>query len=98
MRDSHNLIMNKLRNGKYDVDDAHSHLAPKSSANPITVTPIWKWWFANGAHPIWFTVHCRLITKEVKFRLNMKDYKWGRKWKSKSWRNRNGSPLQIPLR
>ena len=55
-----------------------SMYCPKSTGNPITVTPIWKWWIANGAHPIWFTMHCSLTAKEVKFRLHMKDYKWGR--------------------
>ena len=25
---------------------------PKCSTNPITVTPIWKWKFENGDHPI----------------------------------------------
>ena len=25
---------------------------PKCSANPITVTPIWKWEFENKEHPI----------------------------------------------
>merc|ERR1711978_117533 len=25
---------------------------PKSSTNPITVTPIWKWLFENKEHPI----------------------------------------------
>ena len=59
-------------------------ICPKSSANPITVTPIWKWWFANGAQPIGFTVHCSHKTKEVKFRLHIKDYKWGGKWKFKT--------------
>ena len=27
-------------------------LCPKSSANPIAVTPIWKWEFGNGKQPI----------------------------------------------
>ena len=27
-------------------------LIPECSANPITVTPIWKWKFANRKHPI----------------------------------------------
>merc|ERR1712083_858984 len=72
-------------------------IMPQVHSNPITVTPICKWWFANGAHPIWFTEHCSLTTKEVKFRLHMKDYKWGRKWKFKCWKTRNRSPLQIPL-
>ena len=71
--------------------------SPTCSANPIMVTPIWKWWFANGAHPIWFTMHCSLTEKEVKSRLQMKDYKWGRKWKFKSLKISNESPLQIPL-
>ena len=29
-----------------------SSLSPKCSANPIAVTPIWKWEFRNGEHPI----------------------------------------------
>ena len=39
------------------------------------VTPIWKWWFANGATPIWITVRYSLTANEEKFRLHMKDCK-----------------------
>ena len=28
------------------------YLSPKCSANPITVTLIWKWWFENKEYPI----------------------------------------------
>ena len=43
-----------------DEKNESKELSPKSSANPITVTPIWKLWFANGAFPIWFIVHYSL--------------------------------------
>ena len=55
-------------------------LCPKSSANPITVTPIWKREFANGEHPIRGLY--RIFFFEIffsNFRSHMKDSKWGRK-------------------
>ena len=33
-----------------------------------------------GQHPIAFMLQYKLSTKEVKFRLHMKDYKWRIKW------------------
>ena len=32
--------------------DLQEGLSPKCSANPITVSPIWKWEFENKEHPI----------------------------------------------
>ena len=40
---------------------------PKCSANPITVTPIWKWEFANGKHPIEGLY--RTFSKKILFKL-----------------------------
>ena len=54
--------------------------SPKCSANSIAVTPIWKWEFANGAASHHAMVYYNLTTKEVKFHLNAKDYKWCRDW------------------
>ena len=44
-----------------------------------------------------FGLQCSLTTKEVKFRLNMKDYKWGKKWKFKSWKNFKGKSFPNPI-
>ena len=48
--------------------------SPKFSANPITVTPIWKQDFVDGEHPIrglyW-------VVFEKYFCLHIKDSEWG---------------------
>ena len=42
-------------------------------------TSIWKWESVNGAAS-YYAYGALQQTKEVKFYLHMKGYKWGRKW------------------
>ena len=70
---------------------------PKSSANPITVTPIWKQEFANGEHPIRGLSRFFLQIFFSYFRSHIKDSKWGKKCINMNCASRNGSPQQIPL-
>ena len=67
--------------------------SPKSSANSISVTPIWKREFAKGS--------CIGIFFEIffsNFRSHIKDSKWGRKCIFMIFASCIGSPQQIPLR
>ena len=73
-------------------------LGPKSSANPITVTPIWKREFANGEHPIRGLYRIFFEIFFSNFRSHIKDCKWGRKCIFMNCASCNGSPQQIPLR
>ena len=62
------------------------------SANPITVTPIWKWEFANGVPPHYYAYSTlqpynkiRLHLKGIKFdRKRMLMYKLGKHWQRSS--------------
>ena len=69
---------------------------PKLSTTPITISPIWKWEFANGAVSH-YAYGALQQEKNIKFHLHMKDYKWGRKWMFIYWESCNGDPLQIPI-
>ena len=70
---------------------------PKCSANPITVTPIWKWEFENKEHPIRGLYKTFFEFFFSNFHSHIKDSKWGRKCIFINWRSCNGSPPQIPL-
>ena len=45
-------VSTNLLQVSFEVSTAADRCCPKSSAKPITVTPIWKREFANGKHPI----------------------------------------------
>ena len=67
--------------------------SPKSSANSISVTPIWKREFAKGS--------CIGIFFEIffsNFCSHIKDSKWGRKFIFMNFARHRGSLQQIPLR
>ena len=58
-------------------------LCPKCSANPITVTPIWKWEFENKEHPIrglYMTFFEKFLFKFLfshkRFQMGQKMYKY----------------------
>ena len=50
-----------------------------TSANPITVTPIWKWSFANGEHPIWGLYRTFFEKFVFKFPFSHKRFQMGQK-------------------
>ena len=69
----------------------------KCSANPITVTPIWKWETANKEHPIRGLYMTFLKNFFSNFRSHIKDSKWGRKCILINCTSCNGSPQKIPF-
>ena len=46
-------------------------------------------------HPIMLMVLYSFTTKEVKFRLCMKDHEWGKKWIFMNWASLTGSLWQF---
>ena len=52
---------------------------PESSANPITVTPIWKREFANGKHPIGGLYRIFFEISFFKFPFSYKRFQMGQK-------------------
>ena len=67
-------------------------LSSKCSANPITVTPIWKCEFVNWGYIGFFLKH--LFSN---FGFHIKDSKWDRKCIFTNCVSCNGSPQQIVL-
>jgi len=70
---------------------------PKCSANPITVTPIWKLEFANGEHPtrVLYRIFFEIFFSN--FHSHIKDSKWGRKCIFMNCASHNRSPQKILL-
>ena len=81
----------------FNYENLATSECPKCSANPITVTPIWKQEFANGEHPIrgLYRIFIWFFFSNIHY--HIKESKWGRKCISMNCANRNGSPQQIPL-
>ena len=71
--------------------------SPKCSANPITVTPIWKWEFENKECPIrglYMTFFEKFL---FKFPFSHKRFQMGRKCILINCKICNRSPQQIPF-
>ena len=74
-----------------------SQQCPKCSANPITVTPIWKWEFENKEHPI-RGLHMTFFEKFLlKFPFSHKRFQMGQKCIFINCTSCNGSSQQIPF-
>ena len=79
------------------LSQAAVRLSPKCSANPITVSPIWKWESENKEHPIRGLYRTFLKNLFSNFLSHIKDSKWGSKCIFINCTSCNGSPQQIPF-
>ena len=69
----------------------------KSSANPISVTPIWKWEFENGEHPIKGLNKIFFEKLAFKFPFWHKRFQMGQKMYFINCTSCHGSPQKIPF-